>query len=506
MSKSSIRSRFVVSLYSNILRGGIVFATGLIIARGLGPADFGNYSFLLATFISIVQLLDMGTSSAFYTFLSQKTRGLIFVACYVGWQVAQFSFSLIVIYFVLPDSWISNIWLGQSREWIVLAFMATFMRQKAWTTMVQIGDARRMTHKVQYMNVAIATVHLVLMAILWGIDKLSINIIFSLVVFEYVVALAMGCWIFPVKRLDGEVVKGWELLREYRVYCIPLAIGAWVGFAYSFYDRWLLQYFRGPEDQAFFSIGFQFSAVCLIATTSMSKIFWKEISEAQNNQDLERMRYIYEYVSRALFFLGAVLSGFLIPWSGEIVSYWLGDAYVESAPVLSVMFLYPVHQGLGQILMVMLLATSKTKAELVFATITMVINLPVTYMVLAPHDAMVPGWDLGSLGVASKMIVIQVLGVNLLAWWIAREFEWKFNWLYQVVGLGGAICLGWISYETAGAIISGFTTSIILKVGVASVLYAIVIGGFLWYVPWIAGTTRDEIKSHFFSARETLSR
>ena len=238
----------------------------------------------------------------------------------------------------------------------------------------------------------------------------------------------------------------------------------------------------------------------------MSKIFWKEISEAQNNQDLERMRYIYEYVSRALFFLGAVLSGFLIPWSGEIVSYWLGDAYVESAPVLSVMFLYPVHQGLGQILRVMLLATSKTKAALVFATITMVINLPVTYMVLAPHDAMVPGWDLGSLGVASKMIVIQVLGVNLLAWWIAREFEWKFNWLYQVVGLGGAICLGWISYETAGAIISGFTTSIILKVGVASVLYAIVIGGFLWYVPWIAGTTRDEIKSHFFSARETLSR
>jgi O-antigen/teichoic acid export membrane protein len=506
MSKSSIRSRFAISLLANILRGVFVFAAGLVVARGLGPADYGNLSFLLASFISITHLLDMGTSNAFYTFLSQKKRGLIFVAYYAGWQGAQFFFSLILIYIVLPDSWIANIWLGQSREWVVLAFMGIFMQHHAWKTMVHIGESNRMTHKVQYMNIAIATVHLMLVAVLWRLNQISVGFILSLVVFEYVVAIAIGSWVLPVNRLEGEVVNRRELFHEYRVYCVPLAIAAGLSFIYTFYDRWLLQYFGGPENQAFFSIGFQFSAVCLIATTSMSKIFWKEISEAQNNQDHERVRFIYENVSRGLFFLGAVLSGFLIPWSFEIVSYWLGNDYIESAPVLLVMFLFPVHQSLGQILAVMLLATSKTKAELVLATIMMAVNLPISYLVLAPQDGVVPGWDLGSLGVAGKMVIIQILGVNFLAWWIAREFKWKYDWLYQVVGLGGTICAGWAAYTVAEAFNSVLMTNIIFKVGIAFVVYAAVVVVLLWYAPWIAGTSRDKIKMHIVSAKKAFYR
>ncbi len=72
LSSQRISSRFAASLIGNITRLGLSFLSGLIVARGLGPEDFGNFSFLLTSFIAIKQLLNMGTSQAFYTFISKK--------------------------------------------------------------------------------------------------------------------------------------------------------------------------------------------------------------------------------------------------------------------------------------------------------------------------------------------------------------------------------------------------------------------------------------------------
>jgi len=67
-----IASRFLFSISFNIIRGVFSFLAGLYIAKGLGPVEYGNFTFLLGSFIAIRQLIDLGTSSAFFTFISQK--------------------------------------------------------------------------------------------------------------------------------------------------------------------------------------------------------------------------------------------------------------------------------------------------------------------------------------------------------------------------------------------------------------------------------------------------
>jgi O-antigen/teichoic acid export membrane protein len=75
----SVTSRFTVSVLANILRGGLAFVSTIIIARVLGPEEYGDYAFLLGSFVAAMGLLDMGTSNAFQTFMSQKERGRMFV-------------------------------------------------------------------------------------------------------------------------------------------------------------------------------------------------------------------------------------------------------------------------------------------------------------------------------------------------------------------------------------------------------------------------------------------
>ena len=103
MTNPSISSRFAVSVLANLLRGGLVFVTTIIIARVLGPEVYGDYAFLLGSFVATMSLLNMGSSNAFQTFISQKERGKLFVLSYAGWQLLQILLMLLVIGIILPE-------------------------------------------------------------------------------------------------------------------------------------------------------------------------------------------------------------------------------------------------------------------------------------------------------------------------------------------------------------------------------------------------------------------
>ena len=116
MLKSSIKSRFAISLFVNVLKGFLSFITVLVLARGLGPVLYGDFAFLLGSFVAFKSLLSMGTSNAFYTFMSQNPRGGKFLAVYGGWQFIQFFLMILFIWVLAPDEWIKNIWVDQKNS------------------------------------------------------------------------------------------------------------------------------------------------------------------------------------------------------------------------------------------------------------------------------------------------------------------------------------------------------------------------------------------------------
>jgi O-antigen/teichoic acid export membrane protein len=108
----TIRKRFAASLAANILRSGISFSTGMLLARWMGPEDYGRMAFLLASFLAVRQLLDMASSSAFFTFLSRGPRSQRFVSLYWRWVGIQFFVVVLVVGLLFPDEWIGGIWRG----------------------------------------------------------------------------------------------------------------------------------------------------------------------------------------------------------------------------------------------------------------------------------------------------------------------------------------------------------------------------------------------------------
>ena len=491
--------RFGTTLAANLVRGGLTFLVGLIIARGLGASGFGDLNFLLGSFAAISQLLEAGTSSAFYTFVSRRRQGKTFFVLYLGWMAVQFAVAVLAVGLLLPGSMIERIWVGHERGIVLLTFFASFMMTQIWGMVSQLGEAMRKTVVVQGAAVGQAVVHFALIAAAMHWEWLTVQAILWLLMAEYaVLAVVLGPRLVRENYADepGPSEERRAVLGEFAAYCKPLVVYGWVGFLYAFADRWLLQEFGGSEQQGFFAVGQQFANISLIATLSVLKVFWKEIAEAREQQDHQRVRKLYVSVSRGLYFTGAWISCLLIPYSREILAWTLGPGYEAAWLCLTLMFLFPVHQSLGQIQNTFFYASGETGSYARIGLLMMGISIPVTYFVLASESATVPGLGLGSVGLAMKMVGLQIVGVNLQAYVIARSNGWEYAYGYQGAVLATLLGLGlasrWVSTTSLG-----WTGSIGSPVGVMLVgcsLYAGFSLACLSYFPSLAGLTRDQIK------------
>ena len=488
----SIQSRFILSFAANALKSILSFATGLVIARSLGPKDYGDMVFLIGTFVSIQQLIDMGSSTALFTFLSQRQKSKQFILWFFCWLFLQFTLTIIIVGLVLPSEWINLIWKGEQRWIVLIAFVATFMQSYVWSIIAQIGESERLTRLVQSVGVGVLILHAALVVIFWYFSSLSVPIILVALIFEYTIAT-----FFVIKYLNfpknTDAADNFEVVfKNFRQYCLPLIPFAWVGFIHGFADRWLLQNYGGSIQQAQYAVAFQFSAISIMATSSILNIFWKEIAEAHHQKNNDELAALFKKTSRGLFFLGAAISGFLIPWSEDILNLALGTSYIGGATTLAVMLLYPIHQSMGQIGGVMLYATGRVRAQSIIGMIFMTIGILITYFVLAPETSPLPGLGLGSLGLAMKMVALQFLAVFVVTVYIAKSIHIEVDWKYQV--MVGLICIG-LGFLVRLIVVFSMGTSFNALYGMfmAGFIYLMAIMGFLFRFPSLAGSNTPEI-------------
>lgn len=501
LNSTSVKTRLLVSVGSNGIRGIITFVSGLLIARGLNPSGYGDLIFLLGSFVAIRSLLDMGSSSAFYTFLSRHAQGPRFYLSYLSWLALQFVITLSFVALIIPSSIFERVWLGHNREIVIIAFLAAFMQQQVWQTVSQIGESMRKTIKVQFLNLSIAITYLAMVSLLLFMGGMTVEKILFLMIAQYAVA-TLFAYRFLREDQVGTVENDASIKQiawEYWVYCKPLIMLSLVSFLCDFADKWMLQKFGGATQQGYFQIANQFSTISLLATTSILSVFWKEIADAWARHDRARVAMLYSKVSRGLVMLGAITTGLLLPWSEQIVTIFLGQAYAQAWPVLAIMLLYPIHQSMGQIGGTMLLASGHTHKYMLVSLGIMLVSVPFSYLMLAPTTGvLVPGLGVGAIGIATKMVLLGTVSVNIQAWVIARYNGWKFDWIFQVVGIPLMVGLGYLVKILVGLLwnFGGISmVNLIVPVILAAFVYIILVVWMLWLLPWLIGMDRGEIMS-----------
>jgi len=497
MHRNTLIQRYIVTLFASVMRSGINFTTAILLARFLGPMDYGRMAFMVASLLAFKQLFDVASSSAFFTFMSQKQRSQKFIKFYWCWVALQASISILLVRWLVPEEMLSLVWGNEPRALILLALLATFMQNTVWADVTQMAEAQRETLKIQILTVLLVLVNLLVVCGLWWFNEIAIPLIFLAIVVEWGFASSIAFNLYkPYSKnfSEGHVAEDSysAIFKKFIVFCLPLIPYVWVCFFHDLADRLMLQKWGGTIEQAFYAVAQQFSAVVLLLTSTMLRILWKEVAEASQQKNSTAVKAIYHRVTKLSFFMGSFLAGAFIPWSGEIVRLLLGAEYLGGTLALTIMFLYPIHQSLGQINGTMLYATGRSRLQSVLGIFYMVFGSIVTYFLLAPADALIPGLSMGSQGLAWKMVCVQVVAVNITSWFISREFGWKFEYRFQIKSLFSCICMSWVCQVIVESALGGiFPLAVTFAITIA--LYGIAISALVFRYPEMIGVKRFEI-------------
>lgn len=180
----------------------------------------------------------------------------------------------------------------------------------------------------------------------------------------------------------------------------------------------------------------------LVVATSMVNIFWKEVASARERNDVERIRHLYRSLTHGLYFVTMWIGCLIIPYARDLLVRTVGPGYEAASLPLVVLCLSSAQQSLGHIALTYLYVSGKTPSPPRSASSPLTASIPLTYLMLASPSTP-PGFGLGAGGLAVKTLALQIIGVNIFGFLIARTSGWAYENRYQSVGAGALLGLGW---------------------------------------------------------------
>lgn len=489
---ASLERRYAAKLTTNLLGAVIALMTLGIAPRVLGPAAFGRFEFLSSFFSQVMAFLDTGTSSCYYTRLSQRPwdRGLLmFYGVFtVAAAVVVIAAAAVVAHHPLGE----RVW---PEEPVGTVLLAALLATSLWWMQIarKTVDAYGMTVSGEKLVLAQKALFAAALAATATAGLLDLQGYFALQIAAALlgVCLCLGLvWRtgLPAQPPGRAVSAAPAYAREFWHYSHPLLIYSAVGVVAGLLDRWVLQAYAGPTEQGFFGLAYQIGALCFLFTAAMTPLIAREFAIAWAEADMDRMRATFGRYVPLFYAMAAYFAVFIALRSADVVRLFGGEAFVGGAATVALMALYPMHQTYGQLSGAVFLAADRTRQYRNIGVVGILCGVPVLWVLVAPAEN--GGLGLGAWGLAVKAVAMQAVLVNVQLWFNARLLGMDFGRMlrHQFAAPAAFAACGLLASAGAGALAAPWLTEFLL----AGVMYTLLVAGTCRLFPALLGLRREE--------------
>lgn len=465
-----------------------------MVPRALGAAAYGNYSFLSAFFGSVLAFADSGSSLAYYNKLSQRPAEAGLSAFYARFAAVIFLMLGVLIAVAFTSGAAPHLWPNLSGRLIVLAALMVFGN---WLIAVasKAVDANALTGFGEAAALLVRLLLVSLAAVFFVLHLLSIQSFLALqTVFNFFLVAALVAVLARrghasafVQRLGADEARRYG--GEFWEYCHPILTVSFAVLAADVLDRWLLQRLAGPAQQGFLGLGLQVGAVVFIFGGATASLLTREFAQAHYEQDLDRLRTQFmRYLPRA-YAVTAYFGMFLAVQAPAIVRIFGGEQFAMAAPATAILCLYPLHQVYGQFGNSLLYATGRTKTVRSTSIAGLALGLLLTVFFLTPREN--GGLGLGAVGIAAKMVLHQVIGVNVILWLNTRYLGVSYRSLLAAQ-VTTPIAFG-VCAVLASVSVGMLEISPVMAFLLSGVFYSLLASGLAWRRPSTIGFNRADM-------------
>jgi len=499
MKNDSLIKRFSFKSLSNFSRALLSIVNIIIVPKVLGPSDFGQYNFLRSSLISIIGFLDFGSSQAFFVFNSKNKENFLVLVLYGLYSVAilftVLSLGSLSVVFTLNE----YIWPQCEPKYIVIASILAF---SFWFFNIVTGyaDSKGETVRIELYKTIVNASGIAVIMVLVAVDVLNITTYYIYQISLFVCVIIISILYFKYnsiygekRRYDKNSIK--DVWKYFYSFCSPLVVYSLFSVAYDFFDRWFLQKIAGSVEQGYYSLGFSLATICLLIVSSLTPIFMREVSHLQKENNIKKIQYLYYKYFRIFFFIIASISIFIAFHSSEILTILYGDTYQDAVIPIFIMALYPINAVLGQLSSSIYLSSERTSAYKNISIFNMLVGVIMCYFLVAPSLFVIPGLELGAIGLALKKFATQIFSVNVLAYFNCKFLNMKYRGFikYQVSVVFSIFLIMWIIktgvvFDNNITLLSGILRIIIDGIAFMSVIIAATL-----YMPQFFGLDKKDL-------------
>ena len=333
---------FARILQANTLNNAVSFGITLVVARGVGPAEFGRVGIAISVILVFGMFLDFGLSTSlvkrFYDDQSETFRALLIKT------ISRFKIAVLagVIVFAYPlKSFVIAIFpILDGYEFLVYQSIVAAGLLSIWNTLRSIEQARQDFVAFQNYTLAYAALRLISCAVLVLYFSLDAD---TIIISLYLLPLTVLLCYYYVRHRPRNIEAGappeqgahsWG-----RVLQSALKYGSWValsGVAYVALSR-IPQLFLANRSIAsevgLYSAALTFLAVFTLLNSSARTLILPNVTSLKSDEDRVRFLKTCWKLSPIYFLvLGLVLAGLVV-----LQVVFLGEAYRASAPVFVIM-------------------------------------------------------------------------------------------------------------------------------------------------------------------------
>ena len=497
MNEDSLKKRYTIKLLSSITNGLINAILVAIVPKSLGPIAYGQFVFLQDFFMKVISFLDMGSSIAFFTKLSAKHTRKELITFYFLYSFLILVLIFIFLYFIMTFGYNKFVMPNIPSQYI---YMGLFFGFFTWMIQIfiKISDAYALTVSVELIKIAHKIMSLLLLLsfvyfTLFDLENYFFYYYISQISFLLILSLLFIKKSIFQRKYFNLKFNFKKILKEFFNYCSPLVVSSILGVVAGLTDIWLLQKMAGSEETGFYGLAYSLAAMCFLFTSSMTPIITREFAKSYEEKNIDEMRRLFFRYIPMLYSLAAYFGIFISMQSENVLSVFTDEKFKDAYLVLVIMAFYPIHQTYGQLSGSIFYATGQTKLLRNISFFTMPLGMIISLMFIYI-------FDLGAVGLASKMLLIQFIGVNIDLYFNAKflNFKLKYFILHQVYAVMFFVVLAYIS-----STFFSFDSSIVSFL-VSGFFYTIFVIISTYIFPQVFATTRQEIKEVFLKVRNVI--
>lgn len=415
----TLKKRSFFKFITNLVGFFVGIITQSIVPRALGPAAYGDFSFLTSFFWQFVGFLNLNSSTVFYSKLSQRQedRGLVGFYFNFLFLIAI----LLVIFLSLATVFGFNAFLWPQQKWnfIVMGALWAFL---TFVVLIlgDMSDALGLTVRSELAKITTRVTGLcAILFMFWkSLFNLTNYFYYQLIFLFFTVFL-----LFSVLKSKGIPTYRYLFLgrieftkyfKEFAAFCHPLLIFTIFSAAEQMTDRWFLQKFSGSVKQGFYALSYQISSICFILNSAVIPLVFREQSMHFASSNPAQLKHIFCRAILTLYSITAFFCCFFAIQSENVLQIFGGRAYAGAFIPLILMSFYPIHQTLGQLNANLFFSTERVKHYRNIGLIFTIVGVASTLFLLGPKK--MGGLQAGASGLAVKMLILQILGTNVQLW------------------------------------------------------------------------------------------